>query len=92
MFGFDFFGSSGAPRARGALVSFRLGLLVDGRRRRRRDLRRVQRRGLLLHHGRHVLSSSYPSSSWDDLHLQCHGMTLKKSLFVLFCFLLFPPD
>ena len=55
MFGFDFFGSSGAPRARGALVSFRLGLLVDGRRRRRRDLRRVQRRGLLLHHGREVL-------------------------------------
>ena len=55
MFGFDFFGSSGAPRARGLLVSFRLGLLVDGRRRRRRDLRRVQRRGLLLHHGREVL-------------------------------------
>ncbi len=55
MFGFGFFGSSGAPRARGLLVSFRLGLLVDGRRRRRRDLRRVQRRGLLLDDGREVL-------------------------------------
>ena len=52
MFGFDFFGSSGAPRARGLLVSFRLGLLVDGRRRRRRDF---ERRGLLLDDGREVL-------------------------------------
>ena len=43
MFGFDFSARSGAPRARGLLVSSRLGLLVDGGRRRRRDLRRVQR-------------------------------------------------